>query len=284
MNDRFITGISGLNGIAVDGNYIYWANGSGAIGRANLDGTGVNESFISGIIAEALAVDGMHIYFANGFGGSPAVGPSTETVARAKLDGTGVNTNFISPTAGDIVYGVAVDGTYIYWTNVGSETIGRANLDGTGVNQNFISLGVGVDVGYLAISPVSIVPIVMEIEPNPIALNLPISVTVLGSTTVDVTKIDVTTLRFGPKGATPVSTQIVSADGQVDLVASFDVQDTGLTTFDTQACLQGTIGGQPFGGCDAVVVINYACGLGIELAPILPVLLWLRGRRRRKLA
>ena len=94
--------------------------------------------------------------------------------------------------------------------------------------------------GYLAISPVSIVPIVIEIEPNPIALNsLPISVTVLGSSTVDVTKIDVTTLRFGPKGATPVSTQIVSADGQVDLVASFDVQDTGLTTFDTAGLLAG---------------------------------------------
>ncbi|HTF34949.1 MAG TPA: hypothetical protein VK714_14800 [Myxococcota bacterium] len=82
------------------------------------------------------------------------------------------------------------------------------------------------------------------------------------------TKIDVTTLRFGPKGASPISTQIVSVDGQSDLVASFQVQDTGLAVGDTQACLQGEISGQLFRGCDDVVVIMpRGCGLGLELAP-----------------
>jgi hypothetical protein len=35
--------------------------------------------------------------------------------------------------------GVAVDGTHIYWTEVGLDTIARANLNGTGRNDSFIS-------------------------------------------------------------------------------------------------------------------------------------------------
>ena len=53
MNKRFITGASGPCGPAVAGGYIYWGNlgasGKGTtIGRAKLDGTGVNASFIKG--------------------------------------------------------------------------------------------------------------------------------------------------------------------------------------------------------------------------------------------
>jgi hypothetical protein len=36
-------------------------------------------------------------------------------------------------------YDVAVDGTFIYWTNASDGTIGRANLDGTGIDPSFIS-------------------------------------------------------------------------------------------------------------------------------------------------
>jgi hypothetical protein len=88
---------------------------------------------------------------------------------------------------------------------------------------------------------------------------MPVTVAVLGSKTVDVTKIDLTTLRLGPNGAAPVSTQIVSAkNGRVDLLASFRVQDTGLAVGDTQACLLGTIGDEFFRGCDRVVVSLFA--------------------------
>ena len=34
--------------MAVDGQHIYWTNADGTIGRANLDGSGVNQSFITG--------------------------------------------------------------------------------------------------------------------------------------------------------------------------------------------------------------------------------------------
>jgi streptogramin lyase len=42
-------GASFPSGVAVDAGHVYWANaGGGAIGRANLDGTGANQSFIGG--------------------------------------------------------------------------------------------------------------------------------------------------------------------------------------------------------------------------------------------
>jgi hypothetical protein len=46
-------------GLAVDSNYIYWANVfDGTIGRANLDGTGVDQSFITGATnPDSVAVD-----------------------------------------------------------------------------------------------------------------------------------------------------------------------------------------------------------------------------------
>ena len=55
---------------ASGGAYVYWANydpnADTTIGRANLDGTGVNQSFIPSIggLIE-IAVDGQHIYWAN---------------------------------------------------------------------------------------------------------------------------------------------------------------------------------------------------------------------------
>jgi hypothetical protein len=66
VNDRFITGASDPQGVAVDARYIYWSNsGQGGtatdrntIGRANVDGTGVNQRFITGAsIPYGLQVD-----------------------------------------------------------------------------------------------------------------------------------------------------------------------------------------------------------------------------------
>jgi len=280
VNQSFITGASSPLGVAVDGTHIYWVNGnSSTIGRANLDGTGVNQGFISVTRhPKGIAVDGRYVYWASVLSGAGAIG-------RANLDGTGVNEDFI--TGLFLPFGVAVDGTYIYFADAGGQ-IGRANLDGTGVNRFFIP-SILVPLGIAVVLPE--VPVQIEVEPfvpkDPIILNspLPVPVAVLGSSTVDVTQIDATTLRFGPKGATPLFTQVVTFNGQKDLLALFKVQDTGLALGDTQACLQGKIGGQAFRGCDDVVVIlARGCGLGFELAPILPALLWLRGRRRRKLA
>jgi hypothetical protein len=45
------------------------------------------------------------------------------------------------------MYGVAVDGTHVYWTSFGNGAVGRANLDGTAVDQNFIAVGNGLPSG-----------------------------------------------------------------------------------------------------------------------------------------
>ena len=92
--------------MAVVGNYVYWTNSYDVtIGRANLDGTGVNQSLISGTDTPfGIASDGTYLYWAN-YGG---------TIGRANLDGTGANQSFIS--TGGMPVSVAVSGNYIYWT------------------------------------------------------------------------------------------------------------------------------------------------------------------------
>jgi virginiamycin B lyase len=70
---------------------------------------------------------------------------SGNNIGRANLDGTGVKHDFI--TGINNLNGIAVDGTYIYWSS-GSGGIGRANLDGTGVNETFIT---GVSTEALAV-------------------------------------------------------------------------------------------------------------------------------------
>jgi Calx-beta domain/Low-density lipoprotein receptor repeat class B len=116
---------------------VYWGNAVGpvfglpgtTIGRANNDGTGVNQNFIGGASTpSAVAVDAAHVYWLN---------DDDHSIGRANLDGTGVNQRFLTGTnAGTL----AVDGAHIYWTDVVTgDRIGRANLDGTGVDQNFIT-------------------------------------------------------------------------------------------------------------------------------------------------
>jgi virginiamycin B lyase len=120
-----------------------------AVGRANLDGTGANQSFIPvPAAASGVAVDGSHVYWAN---------PAAGTIGRANLDGTGVNESFIAG-ASKPQY-VAVDGSHVYWTNAatsvdGAGSIGRANLDGTSPNQSFITgasnpQGIAVDGSFV---------------------------------------------------------------------------------------------------------------------------------------
>jgi hypothetical protein len=113
-----------------------------------------------------------------------------------------------------------------------------------------------------------------------------IPVAVLGSATFDVEELDVTTLAFGPGGAAPVDRKggrgrDVDGDGFTDRVFRFRTQETGIAIGDTRACLTlETQDGTPLAGCDAILTIP-ACGIGFELALVLPPLMWLRSRRRR---
>lgn len=77
MNQNFVTGGSLPCGIALAGSSIYWGNegaNDDSIGRASLDGSGVDEQFIKGAAAPAgLAVEGSKLYWANGTTPPPVV-------------------------------------------------------------------------------------------------------------------------------------------------------------------------------------------------------------------
>ncbi len=63
------------------------------------------------------------------------------------------------------------------------------------------------------------------------------------------------------------------------LVAHFITDETGVALGDTELCLVGELhSGLAFSGCDAISTV--ACGLGPELALLLPALAWARARRR----
>jgi virginiamycin B lyase len=127
--------------------YVYWSvggpdNGSGGttLGRADLDGSGVTHSFSVGATNPApLAIDATHVYWANA---------GTDSIGRANLDGSDPDPTWIQ-NLGAFIAGIAVDGSYIYWTD-GSRYIGRATLSGTGANTKFIDLGVTSDPSGLA--------------------------------------------------------------------------------------------------------------------------------------
>jgi hypothetical protein len=127
-NLAFITGASAPCGVAVDSAHVYWANRSATgIGRANLDGSSPNQSFIPIGASCALAVDSAHVYWAAG-----------NSIERANLDGSGANEFYIRPAGTPCA--IAVNSSHIYWVNEGAHTIGRANLDGSSPNQSFLPI------------------------------------------------------------------------------------------------------------------------------------------------
>ena len=134
VDRNFISGVFGT--LAVDHDHIYWT-GTEGIGRAKLDGTAVNDSFISGLRSGVrdVAVDHDHIYWSQQ--------PFNEQgrIGRARVDGTGANKSFITGASG--AFGVAVDAKHVYWTGSRDDdspttTISRAKLDGTDVQRAFI--------------------------------------------------------------------------------------------------------------------------------------------------
>src|SRR6201995_2902892 len=68
--------------------YVYWSNFAGSsVGRAGLDGGGVNESFVAAPQAAGVAVDAHFVYWADDAAG---------TIGRANLDGSATNQDFIT--------------------------------------------------------------------------------------------------------------------------------------------------------------------------------------------
>jgi len=95
------------------------------------------------------------------------------------------------------------------------------------------------------------------------------AVALLGSSTFDVTTVNVTTLRFGPDDAEPAHDLTVLAtyvfhledvnyDGNTDLVSHYRAKDTGIAVGQTSACLDYSLKGSAVVTtmCDSIQVIK----------------------------
>jgi hypothetical protein len=144
-----------------------------------------------------------------------------------------------------------------------------------------------------------VVPVEIDIKPwsehnfiYPFS-RLLIPVALLASDDFDVTDADVTRLAFGPNGAPPAfdltnpwvfffSHWDLNHDGEKDLLSHYRTEETGIAMGDTEVCLTGeTLDGTPFKGCDAITTA-FGCGHGFEVALVVPPLVWIGGRTRRR--
>jgi len=140
----------------------------------------------------------------------------------------------------------------------------------TGVASEVGTWDMYEDVFGLDFSRVVVESVDLDIKPggdsNPINPsgrgNLPVAI--LGSDTLDVTDVDVTTLALGPAAAAPSHDltksgafedhlRDVNGDGFADLVSHYRTQETGISPDDADACIIGDLlDGTPFEGCDTI--------------------------------
>ncbi|MCH7644488.1 MAG: S8 family serine peptidase, partial [Myxococcales bacterium] len=132
----------------------------------------------------------------------------------------------------------------------GEDTPGRDNFYGHGRVNLFNALSALVIVAEIDIKPGS--------DPNSInpSLEGDLPVAILGSDSFDVADVDVTTLAFGPSGASFDHSQgphfeDLNGDGFTDLMSHFRIEETGIEFGDMEACITGeTLDGTFIKGCD----------------------------------
>jgi hypothetical protein len=131
VDPQFITRVSAPQGIAVNSEHVYWANGLEklfhekvgrekllSIARATIDGQNVEPKLDSfnAAVPNGLVLDGSFVYWASNEGGETLV-------SRAGLDGAGETFLFVGE--GVHLRGIAVDASHVYWAEQQKEALGR---------------------------------------------------------------------------------------------------------------------------------------------------------------
>ena len=165
---------------------------------------------------------------------------------------------------GGVNFDIIPDGHFhVYSVDVS----GHSRWNGT-ITQIFLRLaligGGKVDIQSVRILPGDVVPVNVDVKPgsdsNPVNLSLEgdLPVAILGSDTFDVADVDVTTLAFGPNGASIDHDQgphfeDLNGDGLTDLMSHFRIEEAGIRLGEIEACLTGEkLDGSPFEGCDSI--------------------------------
>ena len=136
-------------GVGVDSKFVYWAQPN-SIGRANLDGSGANQSFVTTGSANplGLAVTSSAIFWA---------GMMRTYMGRVDIDGTNPQATFITlPGPGTTICGIAADSNFVYWQTRAADSESVAPRFGGGAPEpNFITgagnvnCGIAVDSSFL---------------------------------------------------------------------------------------------------------------------------------------
>ncbi len=141
VNQDCLTGLTNPRSIAVRPDFIYWTsptsklNSSGNVVRASLTCNEASKTIL--ITNEAsgdIAVDASHIYFAfstgvNGF------------IRRYNLDGTEAGAGgagddpIVQIPGAESPLGLALDDSYLYWSNPTAQKVGRSDLGGTDASE-----------------------------------------------------------------------------------------------------------------------------------------------------
>ena len=176
----FVSGTDYATSVAVDASHIYWGANFGTIGRADLNGSNVDPSFIADAgdgRVSGVAVDAGHVYWAHErhpraeTAGSAAPTSTARTptstssqlpISRATSRSTpSTSTGRAQPGGHDRprqprrfgprpqlhrrgrgrTRSIAIDAGHVYWTR--GRKIGRADLDGTNVDGAFIKFRQG---------------------------------------------------------------------------------------------------------------------------------------------
>jgi hypothetical protein len=115
---------------------VYWTGkATNAIGRANLDGSDPDPTFIQNTLSgvpTGIAAGGGEIFWTE----QSAPDAWRGRIGEAALDGTELNESLVA--FADAGVGVATDGRHLYWATAAG-TIARSRMDGSDIDLDFIS-------------------------------------------------------------------------------------------------------------------------------------------------